>query len=309
MAVNIQPTQGTPRGNAQRPVPRAVVVAAGALWSLVWQPLVSQWANPEPFVYGPNGWPIAIVGTVGVGVAFLLAVLVLRARRGALTVVTLGVFLWAAVRLGRAALALAGWAPGPIACAMVVALLGASAGWLTYQLLHAGGPGRLWGAAAMIGVLMGSVVPGLDLVNARSHSTALQASGRSFVLPEAPGFVAQFWSEDLLYPYLQLRRGEDEVLLLSDNPPAGDVCAPFERFDLSGCRSDGTGFTIAGSGITTVGEMRGMSRIVAYYYPDSTNLSPETVRSWLREAPVVTPSELIDAIYGQTQVSASTIRP
>ena len=259
MAVNIQPTQGTPRGNAQRPVPRAVVVAAGALWSLVWQPLVSQWANPEPFVYGPNGWPIAIVGTVGVGVAFLLAVLVLRARRGALTVVTLGVFLWAAVRLGRAALALAGWAPGPIACAMVVALLG--------------------------------------------------ASGRSFVLPEAPGFVAQFWSEDLLYPYLQLRRGEDEVLLLSDNPPAGDVCAPFERFDLSGCRSDGTGFTIAGSGITTVGEMRGMSRIVAYYYPDSTNLSPETVRSWLREAPVVTPSELIDAIYGQTQVSASTIRP
>ena len=284
MAVNIQPTQGTPRGNAQRPVPRAVVVAAGALWSLVWQPLVSQWANPEPFVYGPNGWPIAIVGTVGVGVAFLLAVLVLRARRGALTVVTLGVFLWAAVRLGRAALALAGWAP-------------------------VGGLGRQGGAAAMIGVLMGSVVPGLDLVNARSHSTALQASGRSFVLPEAPGFVAQFWSEDLLYPYLQLRRGEDEVLLLSDNPPAGDVCAPFERFDLSGCRSDGTGFTIAGSGITTVGEMRGMSRIVAYYYPDSTNLSPETVRSWLREAPVVTPSELIDAIYGQTQVSASTIRP
>lgn len=307
----MQHAVGVPQPTTRRRIPGGAAVAAGALWALVWWRHVDQWANPEPFIYHPDGLTFAALGTVVVGLVFLVAALALRLPQGALTVLTMGVLVWAAVSLARAGLALATWAPGPVGCAAILALAGAAAGSLTHRLLHSGESVRTWGIAALVLTLAGTLIPGLEVVRARGQITVLRASERSFVLPQPPGFVARYVGPDLLYPYLELTRGSgdtmEEVFILSDKPAGGEVCAPHPRFALTGCQADGTGFTLTADGNVTVAEMRGTTRLLAYF--SSSALSPDTVRSWLREAPVVTPSELIDATYGQTQVSASAIRP
>lgn len=277
------------------------LVLIGALAAVPYSLASSRLVDPEPRLHGSPAVMIMLVSTPVVIIVVAAVLAALRIRPLVRVLVTLGALLWSTLRIGGAVLALARWSPPNDAVSVVLFLIGgALAGAGTEWLIGRKAP-RVAVSAAVLGALVvaGAVIPTLRPVKVGESVAALEASGRTFYLPEIPGYRAIFNSADEHYPYVKYVaiEGEGEgLLLLVDDPPNGDLCAPTPRFAFPGCQRGASGFTNTTGDETTVGELRDGHRLFGYLYATADRtFDASTLRAALRSAPEVTAEQLVQA--------------